>query len=140
MNPPPYDLHDGYPDMDSIYTRCPSCGIVAPAGSVSFGRTDEDAVDPDEPLLLACIPAAHRYTVTTSAFLARDAVRVCRCGTAVPCPAEADQIVCTSCHLQQPGPFLDLDPDRRDYVHRVHRDYLRNVRSQLRRLRDDEVS
>jgi hypothetical protein len=32
----PYDVHDGQPVMDTVYTRCLSCGIVAqPAASSS---------------------------------------------------------------------------------------------------------
>jgi hypothetical protein len=80
--------------MDSLYTRCPSCGIIAPAGSLSVALTDDGTFDPD-------------------------------------------QAMCPHCHRHQPGPFLDLDPERRAYVHQVHTDYRRNILHELRLFHDD---
>jgi hypothetical protein len=132
---PLYDIVDGHPDCDTIYTRCPTCGVVSTPGSTDHRLTPTGELDPDDEIRMSCTPAGHPYTVTTAAFLPRDAVRTCRCGTSFPCPAEADEVVCPACRLHQPGPFLDADPGRRDYVDRVHADYMDGVRARLRRLR-----
>lgn len=36
---PFFELVDGRPDFDTVYTRCPSCGVVAAAGSATYPVT-----------------------------------------------------------------------------------------------------
>ncbi|MEV0732366.1 hypothetical protein [Polymorphospora sp. NPDC050346] len=131
-----FDVVDGRPDFDTVYTRCPTCGVVAAAGSADYPLTAGGDADLSGEIRLTCAPAGHRYTVTSAAFFARDAVRTCArpgCGTTFACPAEADEVVCPTCRLYQPGPFLHADDRRRDYVRRVHHDYLDDVRARLHR-------
>ncbi|MEH1124772.1 hypothetical protein [Micromonospora sp. CPCC 206061] len=135
---PFYEFVDGCPDFDTVYTRCPTCGVVAASGSATYRVTPTGDLDPTNEIRLMCTPAGHPYTVTTAAFLARDAVRTCcreECRTTFACPAEADEVVCPGCRLHQPGPFLNADPARADYVNRVHAEWMDDVRARLRRLR-----
>jgi hypothetical protein len=134
---PLYDTIEGWPDFDTVYTRCPACGVVGTSSSADYLLTEAGELDPGYEIELTCLQADHRYKVTTAAFLPRDAVRTCArsgCGATFSCPAEADKVVCPVCRLHQPGPFLDADPARRDYVARVHADYMDDVRARLRRL------
>jgi DNA-directed RNA polymerase subunit RPC12/RpoP len=135
--PPPYDLVDGLPDFDTVYTRCPTCGVIAAAGSADHRLTVTGELDPADDIRLSCRPGAHRYSVTTAVFLGRDAVGSCvRCSATFPCPAEADEVVCPECRLHQPGPFLDADPARGAYVAQVHGAFAARAQQRLRFLRD----
>jgi hypothetical protein len=134
-----YDIIEDRPDFDTVYTRCPGCGVVGTSSSADYLLTDTGELDPAYEIELTCMQAGHPYKVTTAAFLPRDAVRTCArsgCGTTFPCQAEADEVVCPVCRLHQPGPFLGADPERRDYVARVHADFMDDVRARLRRLGD----
>lgn len=136
MTTPTFDLYDGRPDFDTVYTRCEVCGIVGTPCGADYPIGADGGPAPGATITLTCTPAGHRYQVTTEAFLARAAVRTCSragCHTVIACPVEADQVVCPTCRLHQPGPFLD--DDRRRYVHQVHADYSADVRARLRRLR-----
>jgi hypothetical protein len=137
---PLYDLDEHGPDFDTVYTRCPTCGVVAAAGGATFPVTATGEFDPSTTIRLTCVQAGHPYTVTIAAFLPRDAVRTCSrkdCGATFPCPAEADQVVCPVCRLHQAGPFLNADPARGAYVNQVYADWLDGVRERLRQLRDE---
>lgn len=137
MTPALYDLVNGWPDFDTVYTRCPQCGVVAAAGSADHRLTDTGVLDPADDIRLTCSPGGHRYTVTTAAFLVRDAAGTCvRCSATFPCPAEADEVVCPACRLHQPGPFLEADPGRGAYVAQVHGDFAAGAQQRLRHLRD----
>lgn len=135
---PAFDLYEGRPDFDTVYTRCPGCGIVGTPSGVDYPIDADGDPVPGARITLTCTPAGHTYQVTTTAFLVRDTVRACSragCRTVIPCPAEADQVVCPTCRLHQPGPFLNLDDDRRRYVHQVHAGHSADVRARLRQLR-----
>jgi hypothetical protein len=139
---PLYDVVEGRPALATVYTRCPTCGVIAAVGGAEYRLTSTGEAaweqDPAEEIRLTCAQAGHPYTVTTQAFLARDAVRTCGrkgCDAVFPCPAVADQVVCPACHLHQPGPFLHADPERGAYVDQVHADWMDDVRARLRRLR-----
>lgn len=134
---PLYNTIEGHPDFDTVYTRCSACGVVGTSSSADYLLTDVGELDPQYEIELVCMQADHRYKVTTAAFLPRDAVRTCArsaCSTTFPCPTEADEVVCPVCRLHQPGPFLNAAPGRRDYVRRVHADYMDDVRARHRRL------
>lgn len=78
--------------------------------------------------------------MTTAAILARDSIRTCSrpgCGTAIACPAEADGVVCPVCYLHQPGPFLDADQARSNYVRQVHTEHAQHLQGRLRRARGE---
>lgn len=135
--PGAYDVDErGCPDMDTMYTRCPVCGVVASAGSADYALTADGQLDTNREIRLTCVQAGHPYLVTAAQFLARDAVRTCSradCGMTFGCPAEADQVCCPHCHLYQPGPFLNADPTRGAYVDQVRADWADDVRERLRR-------
>ncbi len=123
---------EGRPDFDTVYTRCPACGVVAASSSASYRLTGDGGLDPTFPIELTCWQAGHRYTVTSAAFLPRDAQRVCArpsCGATFACPAQADEVTCPACRLLQPGPFLT--PARSDHVRQVRADYADTVRALL---------
>ncbi len=107
------------------------CTLVGPASSVDYRLTPAGALDVAGELRMVCELAGHRYVVAAAAILARDVVRTCLwvdCATVVPCPAEADDVVCTACRLRQPGPFVGLDEERVAHLRRVHNEYLARVR------------
>ncbi|WP_089255532.1 hypothetical protein [Asanoa hainanensis] len=100
---------DGGLDIDTVYTRCPQCGIVATSTGVDYAITAGGDFDPGEPVELAC-PALHHYRVTVADFLPRDASCFCvRCGSPIVVPATADQVVCLTCRLYQDGPARPTD-------------------------------
>jgi hypothetical protein len=139
---PRYDVDaSGQPDFDTLYTRCPSCGLVATSSYANYTLTPDGDLDPAHPIALTCPVGGHPYTVTMSAVLDRDTVRTCArqgCDMVIACPSAADQVVCPDCRLHQPGPFLALDPERVDYVDQVEDDFDARVRARLRRARGEQ--
>jgi hypothetical protein len=43
---PLYDIIEGHPDFDTVYTRCPRCGVVGTSSSADYLRTDAGELDP----------------------------------------------------------------------------------------------
>lgn len=102
-----FDILDGMPDLDTVYTRCPTCGVVATAAQATYVAPAHPGLTPGWQIELTCIIAGHSYVATASSVLARDGAKTCSrpsCGTTFPVPADADEVVCTGCRLHQPGP------------------------------------
>ncbi len=138
INVPAYDRVDGRPDFDTVYTRCPRCGVVATGGATYQPAPDGD-IDPSRDLELTCQLAGHRYTAPVAAILPRDATSTCRrpgCGHTYPVPAGADEVVCPACRLHQDGPARTTNPGRREHHRQIYGAYMDGVRAQLRTLRD----
>jgi hypothetical protein len=64
-----YDIIEDRPDFDTVYTRCPGCGVVGTSSSADYLLTDSGELDPAYEIELTCMQAGHRYKVTTAAFL-----------------------------------------------------------------------
>ena len=123
---------DGGLDIDTVYTRCPQCSIVATSTGVSYVLTADGGFDDTQPIELSCIAAGHRYAVTAADFLPHDACGSCvRCATVFAVPATADQVVCPSCRLYQDAPFLHLDDQRRGQLDGTRQQYLDKIRTVL---------
>lgn len=107
---PAYDVIDGQPDLDTVYTRCPICGVVAAVGKTSpvvAGDVEGDPAAPGWQVELTCLLAGHRSIVTAASALARNGVKTCArpsCGKTFPVPADAEEVICPTCRLRQPGP------------------------------------
>ena len=123
---------DGGLDIHTVYTRCPTCQVVATSTGVDYALTPDGGFDPMQPIKLSCIAGAHRYTATVDEFLIHDAPCTCRrCGVVFAAPAAADQVVCPGCRLYQDGPFLDAVSGRRAEIDATRREYLAAVRARL---------
>ena len=136
---PVFDVVQGRPDFDTVYTRCPACGVVAACGGVDYVLTDAGGMDSAHPVKISCVLAGHPYAVYSSAFLARDATRTCSrpsCGATFAVPATADEVVCPHCRLHQPGPFIGADKHRTAYVDGVYTQHMDTLRARLRRARE----
>lgn len=102
-----FDILDGSPDLDTVYTRCPTCGVVAPAAEATYVTPAQRDLAAGAQIELTCIIAGHRYLVTVASVLARDGAKTCSrpsCGNTFPVPVDADEVVCPGCRLRQPGP------------------------------------
>lgn len=123
-------------DIDTVYTRCPQCGIVATSTGVSYAITADGGLDPAHPLEITCNAVGHRYSAAFIDLLAHDATATCvRCDTVFAVPAVADQVVCPSCRLYQDGPFLHADDSRRAELDRTRQAHLAQIRAALRASR-----
>jgi hypothetical protein len=103
---PAYDAIDGRPDLDTVYTRCPICGVVAAVGRAAH-IVEGDPTAPGWQVDQTCLSAGHRSIVTAASALARDGVKTCArpsCGKTFPVPADAEEVICPICRLRQPGP------------------------------------
>jgi hypothetical protein len=136
---PAFDVIEGRPDFDTVYTRCPACDAVAACGSVDYVLTADGQMDLAHPVEISCVIAGHHYAVYTGAFLARDATRTCSrpsCAATFAVPAIADEVVCPHCRLHQPGPFIATDDHRTAYVDGVYAEHANTIRERLRRPRE----
>jgi hypothetical protein len=124
------DRPDGGLDIDTVYTRCPQCAIVATSTGVDYALTPAGGFDPGRPAAFTCLAGGHRYTTLVADFLPHDArCRCVRCQIWFAVPAAADQVVCPSCRLYQDGPFLHPDDTRRGVLDDVRARYLARIRA-----------
>jgi hypothetical protein len=138
--PPPtgeparYELTDGRPDVDTLYTRCPECTVIAPIGSVVYHLGEGRDLDPAAPITITCLLAGHRYRITAAAVLARDATTDCNyCGNTFAIPANADEVVCLACRAHHDGPGRRADPVRAEQQHQQHAAWLTGLPDQTPR-------
>ena len=119
-------------DIDTVYSRCPRCSVVATSTGVSYAITTDGGFDPAHPLEVTCNAAGHRYSVTVAELLGHDATAHCvRCGAGFAVPSVADQVVCPSCRLYQDAPFLHADDTRRAQLDRTRQAYYAQIRAVL---------
>jgi DNA-directed RNA polymerase subunit RPC12/RpoP len=143
-----FDLDDrGVPVQDTMYARCPTCGLVSSPTSTSYSVKPDGSFIPSTRIETTCTPGQHRFKAAPEDFLARDVdVRCVRppgsrypagCTAHFRVPAEADQVSCPECHLYQPGPAAIADPGRAAAVAAAQREFgafatavVRGMRSQ----------
>ena len=124
---------DGYPDVLTIYLRCPYCSVLAVPLGVVYTPGPSGGIDPGHLLVATCALCAADYTTTPAAVRPRDGERRCaRCDVAVAVPADADEVICPACRLHQPGPAALVDAWRAAAVERVRAGYTGVVRARLR--------
>jgi hypothetical protein len=106
-------------DTDTLYTRCPDCGLIGPAGSAEYTMLPGPAGTPDwsRPVTVGCAFCGHRHAIGQAAVLERDQVATCTrqpdllrpegCSARTPYPSGAARVCCTTCRLLLRGPDLD---------------------------------
>ncbi len=102
-----YDILDGLPDLATVYTRCPACGVVSAARRARSVAPPPGGSGAGWQVEVTCATAGHHYLVTAGSVLPRDGVKICSrpsCGSTFAVPADADEVVCPGCRLHQPGP------------------------------------
>lgn len=135
--PPVYVLDpDGRLDVDALYARCPSCGFVS-ARCASYVVTPDGTPDLSQPIRLSCgLCIRDTLVPAVVSFLPRDDVRRCGqrgCDTDIACPAAADEVICLTCRMHQPGPHVDAD--RRAWLDQMRADQLAGVHALMRARR-----
>lgn len=127
--------------MDEIYTRCPACGLISPAGSLEYVMTAAGGIDWSRPLLIRCELCGRQHTTGRGDLLDRDAVAVCPrrgCKGVTPCPREAARVVCLQCGVHFTAP--ELDQARRDELRAVDGLHTIELRETYRRARGGQDS
>src|SRR5260370_20602915 len=95
------------------YTRCPSCGFIAPPESMDYALAPgPGGIDWARPVRVTC-PCCHAsYVISAADVLPPDADMTChRCGATAAHPAGSARVLCPGCGLFLLGP--DLTPAQR---------------------------
>ena len=124
---------DGYPDVLTVYLRCPYCSVLAVPLGLVYTPGTAGGIDPCHRVVVTCAVCAADHSTTAATIASRDAERVCaRCQMKVPVPAGADEVICPACRLHQPGPAALADARRAAAVEQVRADRAVIVRARLR--------
>ena len=98
------------PSLLSLYTRCPSCGLVATPSSADAPLRPDGGIDWAHGVRLRCGLCGHAHTVHEADLLPRTHSYRCvrtqpsECTATSPVPAEVDEAVCAVCGLHNPNP------------------------------------
>jgi hypothetical protein len=113
------------PHPELPYTRCPSCGLVAQPGSMSYRLADDGGIDWSGAADASCGICGRTHAVTRDQVMPLDAVYTCPrsgCGAVTPRPGSAARVQCHWCGVHGIGPGTVSDQDRAylDEVERLH--------------------
>ena len=125
-------------DAGLPYTRCPSCGLAAQPGSMSYRLADGGGIDWSGAAHASCGICGRTHTITRIQVLPLDAEYTCPrsgCGAVTPCPGSAARVQCHWCGVYGTGPGAASDKDRAHLadVERLHSLELRQAVLRTRR-------
>ena len=129
---------ESFQDVELPYTRCPSCGLAAQPGSMSYRLADGGGIDWSGATHASCGICGRPHDITRSQVLPLDAEYICPrsgCGAVTPCPGSAARVQCHWCGVYGTGPGAASVKDRAYLadVERLHSVELRQAVLRARR-------
>ena len=127
-------------DTELPYTRCPSCGLAAQPGSMSYRLADGGGIDWSGATHASCGICGRPHDITRSQVLPLDTEYTCPrsgCGAVTPCPDSAARVQCHWCGVYGTGPGAASDKDRA-YLADVERLHSLELRQAVLRARRGE--